>query len=114
MVTIGTDVNLDTCKEEGYMMMKYDGRKPFKPDTSVIIFRYFPEYIRQEMGIKGAGDKMWTRLDTLDVWEVYQSHKAGIDSFAGQAGGFEYPTDWYELLYLADTVDSYCGLDLDS
>jgi hypothetical protein len=108
---IGTDVSLKECKTEGYMMMEYDGRKPFTLDTIVTIFRYYPKYIRKEMGIKGLGRKQWTCTHARDLWFDYQRHKKDIQSFADyHIEDINEIKDYYDLLNLCDIVDAYLGL----
>ena len=108
---IGTDISLRVCKEEGYTMAKYDGRIPFTLDTEVEFFKYLPEYIREEMGLKGLGEKLWTRMTARELWEDYQSHKVGIQSFADyHVEDINEIKTYYDLLYLVDIVDAYIGI----
>lgn len=108
---IGTDVSLKVCKDEGYMMMEYDGRKPFTLDTEVELFKYYPEYIRKEMNIKGLGRKQWTTTSTRDLWEDYQRHKKGIQSFADyHVEDINEIKGYYDLLHLGDIIDAYIGI----
>lgn len=111
---LGTDMSIRECKDSGYTMIKYDGRKKYTHNREVIVFRYLPDYIRDEQGIKGDGEKLWTRVNTNDVWKLYQDHKSGIQSFADyHIEDINQLVDYYDLLNLADLVDANCGLDTD-
>lgn len=107
MKTIGTDLSLDVCKAEGYMMMQYDARKKFNKDEYYRLFNYYPEYCEDVAGT------MLT--DTMQNWsnlvEIYEQHKEGINSFAetDQHVNFNDP-DYYDFLTLADEINAYCGL----
>jgi hypothetical protein len=108
---IGTDISLRECKAEGYMMAKYDSRKKFTLDTEIIFFEYLPEYIREEMGIKGLGEKRWTRMSTTDLWEMYQYRKEGIQSCCDyHVDNINELTSYLDALFLADNINGYIGL----
>ena len=101
---IGTDVSLDVCKGEGYMMMNTLGDKKLDVDKSYPVFSY------------------WPGTDTLDVdttysWkdalEKYERHKTGIDRFADDMPERMKTKDpsFNDLLQATDTISHYCGLD---
>ena len=101
---IGTDVSLSVCKAEGYMIIEFDGRKPFTPKTEIRCIVYWPEYDHF------AGELMLSDYwDAESLWEVYQDNKQGIDSFIG--GSHEFPTDYHEFLHLASDTNQYVGLN---
>lgn len=106
---IGTDVSLEVCKNEGYLMLEMDGK--FTPDKYIRLFRHYPDYCIEEspyLAEKMILDGKFT-LDQLI--EIYQSKKASIDKFTGMEYSIkskEY--DYYSFLSLADSIDSYLGL----
>ena len=109
MKIIGTDVSLNVCKNVGYLMMQFDARKPFQADREVRLFSYYPDYcISESPELKGVYLQN-TIMDANDVWRIYLSNQKGIDSCCGIT--HEFPKDYYDLLWLASDVSSYCGLN---
>lgn len=116
---IGTDASMSICKTDGYMIMDYKVRElmpkgVLNPDCSVRFIKHIPDYIKEEINWC-IGMPAFTTDATVsanDVWELYLSHKEGIDSMCGFEGDREFPKDPYDLLSIADEVDSYCGLNL--
>ena len=107
---IGTDINLKECEEAGYTMAQYDD-EPFTLDTEIEFFKYLPEYIREELHIKGLGNKYWTRMSTRELWDIYQDHKPGIQSFSGyNVEDINQLTTYWDALNLADIIDAYIGI----
>ena len=47
MRKIGTDIDLDTCKAEGYLMIEFDARKKFKTSEDYRILAHAPDYIEE-------------------------------------------------------------------
>lgn len=112
---IGTDVSIKECKDSGYMMIQYDGRKKFNQNEYYTFIQYLPDYIRKESHLTLAQAKQWTTANVKDIWELYQDHKTGIQSFADyHVENMEDIKDYYDLLNLADIVNAYCGIGLDS
>lgn len=118
---IGTDVNLSTCYEEGYLVMEYKKRelfsgrgkdKIFNKDCAVRFLRHLPEYQRTEL-TRFPTNSLFLDIDLSaeDVWEMYLRDKESIDETCGVEGGYSFPTDEYELLNLASDVDMYRGLN---
>jgi hypothetical protein len=119
---IGTDVSLQTCRDEGYMVIEFavrelypNGRKNgIDKEHCVNFTKSYPDYIRKEMGWS-PGDSM-ILLDVDYSWndliEIYQKHKKGIDSMIGASYDVENiePTE-YDILNLGSDIDAYCGLD---
>jgi hypothetical protein len=114
MRTIGTDVSLKVCKQEGYLMMQFDARKKFNPETDYNIFGYYPDYVISEA--KGTIPKDALIVDTVISWKelqaIYAKHKEGIDKFSDDMPEImsKGNPDFYDLLNAAATVNSYCGL----
>ena len=123
---IGTDVNLWTCRAEGYLMMEYNSRKLIKKgvlqkDVAVTFtatagyhshnaegHALNNEYTRANGVLAVDVDMCWD-----DVMELYEQHREGISRFAGHtecAPNFDNPTV-YDFLQLADDVRCYCGLN---
>lgn len=119
MKIVGTDISLDVCRAEGYLMMQYDGRKKFDKQEMYRVFRTLPDYIQEEIyGAKKMSEipeQEKYATDTLISWEdtveIYMRHKKEIDDFAetNKHVNFDNP-DHQDLLWLADNVDAYCGL----
>lgn len=112
---IGLDISIQTCRDEGYMVMEYTVRD-FKKDPLNTLCTFtcsYPDYVRGEMGWK-VGDSIMSMdvdLDYLDLYEMYIDNQAGIDSFIGGEHKFiENPVP-YNLLLLASDINSYCGLE---
>jgi hypothetical protein len=116
---IGTDVSLDVCRAEGYLMMDYKKRElfvngVFQKDCYVRFITHAPGYILEEMhgtsrpvGVKTIS--LDVELTAQDVWERYREYWKAIDSSTGCKN--EFPTNEHELLNLACDVSSYSGLE---
>jgi len=103
---IGTDISLAECKESGYLMMEYKGRK-FDPSQQVKFIRCYDRYT--EFPFEYLKHEVW--LDTGCVWESYESHKQGIDKCCDcDFKSIDDIKTWYDLLHLADVTDAYCGI----
>lgn len=103
---IGTDVSLQVCKSEGYLMVKKNG--PFNPSKQYRIFGYFPSYTHLKGQIAIDTNISWDELT-----EIYEANKQGIDSFSDdmpQLMSIKEPT-YYSLVSAASTINSYCGLN---
>jgi len=104
---IGTDISIAVCKAEGYLMLKFDGRKKFTKKSRVNVFAYYPHYCNLPNELI---------LDTIvtfaELEEIYNAKKAELDRFAetNEAVNFENPTI-YDLLNLASDINAYCGLE---
>lgn len=123
---IGTDASLQICLEEGYLTMEYKKRELMPKGVldklySVRFVQSVPDYILKEqygtasrrvVSIKGGQINLTSvSLCANDIWEKYQSYKKSIDKYSGTSEGFEFPTNEFELLGLADDVNGYCGLE---
>jgi len=114
---IGTDISIKECRDVGYLVMEFkvkelfpDGKnKPLDPDCLCHFTRSFPLYMRDPFAGKEGYYVVNVGLTANIVWESYQDAKQGIDKFTGES--FSFPTTEYELLHLADSVDTYCGLE---
>lgn len=109
---IGEDVSIQTCRDEGYMVMDYPVHK-FKRDPTFVDCRFtksLPDYVREgEVGQPMMVIDVW--LNYEDLWEMYLEHKASIDSMIGGSHPKKDEPDPYDLLSLASDIDSYCGLE---
>ena len=105
MKTLGTDISLDVCKGEGYLMVQFDARRKFTKNLEVRFIRYWPDYD------KLAGEILVDTFSCLsDVWGAYQGDKKGIDSFADMDyNDINEISDIYTFLHFADSVDAYNG-----
>jgi hypothetical protein len=109
---IGTDASLSECYREGYLVMEYKKRElmpkgVFNKDCVVRFIEYIPEHLREKV----FGDYYLTTDVSLSfnaVFEQYERYKESIDSSSGYT--FQEPESEYDLLTLADNVNSYCGL----
>ena len=115
---IGTDIDLDTCIEEGYTMIEFDRSKLFPNgkilDKECYVNAIFPtpKYILEEMNITENEDHTHKNINVTwnEVYEIYLNSKESIDSFCGQSLSTNNPNE-YDLVYLISTVDSYCGIE---
>ena len=107
MKTIGTDINLDVCKAEGYTMIQFDARKKFTKDMQIRVFDYCPEYC-EEIGGQIMTD---TNYSFRELEKLYKKHEAGLNSFAetNKFINFDNP-GYYDFLSLASDLLAYCGL----
>ena len=116
---IGTDVSLETCRKEGYLMMEFKKRElivkgDLQKDINVEFIRHYPDYYLEEkygtenpVGVPRIMTSI--NLSANDVWESYKSDKESIDKMVGFYQ--EFPTNEYELLSLASDIDGYKGID---
>ena len=108
---IGTDISIQTCRDEGYTTMTYDGREKFTSESDCTFYLTLPKYIRDEIGFKVTSKikHIVGFFNYTDLWEFYTENKKEFDLFAGTVSEFtETPTP-YDCLYLADTMNSYNG-----
>lgn len=112
---IGTDISLDECKREGYMMMEYEEGSVFDKDKQYDIFCYYPEYLIKES--KGTFLEGAKAIDTTVSWNeclrLYKKHETGINKFADDMKAImrKHKPLFSDLLAAADTLNIYCGLD---
>lgn len=106
MKTIGTDVSLDCCKAEGYLMVQFDARKKFTPEMEVKFIRYWPEYNFLDGEIAAEG-----YFSLADVWESYLMDQESINNFADMNyKDISEIDNIYEFLHFTDSVDAYNGV----
>jgi len=119
---IGTDINLSTCRAEGYLMMEFNKNKLIKKGKLVqdcdVNFKATLGYLSHDENGKplypseSNNYQLNVSMCWNDVCEIYKDKKAAIDSFAetDKHINFDNPTE-YDLLNLASDVNSYCGLE---
>ena len=108
MRTIGIDVNLDVCKNEGYAMIQYDARKKFNPLAEYCIFYYLPDYMDNNKKRTPSFKSYYTFNELL---EIYTRHKKDIDDFAETNKNINFLNpDYCDFLNLASDLIAYCGL----
>ena len=111
METIGLDIDMETNIEEGYGMLDYNPNIKIEKDTYIRFYQYYPEYII----IEGNMEKDTLMIDTMvswnDLFETYTKHKESIDSFIGSTYENNNDISVYDILSLADTIQSYKGLE---
>lgn len=117
IAVIGTDVDLRTNVDEGYMIAQYDPRKKFTLDSDIKLIQYYPAYIREEMEergqkIKGAGKRVVdTTVTPREIWSDYMAHKKQIDNFADtKLKNINEIKDPYSAMNLADSIQAYNGV----
>jgi len=116
---IGTDINIKTCKKEGYTIIDFKvsdlenkKNKSINPDAKIRVIQYYPDYLKYEnpSAFNNFGQP-YTMLDEIvtleSVWELYTKYKEGIENLIGDS--ISYPTDRYELLNLIDSIIAYLG-----
>lgn len=115
---IGTDISLLTCRAEGYLVAEAPVRG-FNDETEIHFTQSVPDDV-PELGWKGGRfpvrcpDNQYpymedTWLSVNDLWEMYQTNKAGIDSATGDIWENK-PVTLHEALRLASSINAYCGL----
>lgn len=116
---IGTDVSLDVCRNEGYLMMEFKKRELIKkgvldPECDVRFYQHLPDYCLREtygterpVGTPTICLNVW--LNANDIWDLYQRNAKSIDETCG-INDREFPQDEYDLLSLASDIDGYSGL----
>jgi hypothetical protein len=77
----GTDIDLDTCINEGYLIVDFDMRKKLNNDTWIDFYMYYPEYVLKDN--PGLDKKKTYNLSLNDLIEAYRENKESIDSFIG-------------------------------
>ena len=114
---IGTDIDLDTCFEEGYTVIEFDRAELF-PDGKTLDKECYvkaifpiPKYILEEMNI-AENNHVHKNINVTwnEVYEIYIDRKKGIDSFCGDSLSTNNPNK-YDLVNLISIVDSYCGIE---
>lgn len=104
---LGTDVNLDTCKEEGYLMVEFDENIEFNKDTEYYLFSYYGYQIPSSF------DKLYVDCSYSfnQLVELYNKNKDSINSCCDTESNVNFinPTI-YDLLNLANDVECYQGL----
>ncbi|RLA62118.1 MAG: hypothetical protein DRQ78_08280 [Epsilonproteobacteria bacterium] len=111
---IGTDISIEVCRAEGYMVMDYpvhDFRKN-SCTTDCRFTKSYPDYIREEMGWSVGQPIMIldVYLNWEDLYEMYLENKESIDHFIGGEYFETNNPSPYNLLNLASDIDMYCGL----
>ena len=91
---IGSDADIETCYEEGYMIVSAPCE--YRPD---VIARYF-------IPMPGGqdGDLFGTRKTGRELWERKRN-------WLNDDTAFDIPCDWYEALALAQELDQIGILD---
>jgi|TARA_Y100000296_G_C5084186_1_gene211518 hypothetical protein len=115
--SVGTDIDLDVCMEEGYTVIEFD-RAALFPDGKTLDKECYvkaifptPEYILKELNItKDKHIHKNISVNWSEVYEIYTDKKKGIDSFCGNSLSTNNPNE-YDLVYLISTVNSYCGIE---
>lgn len=109
--TIGTDVSIEVCKNEGYLMLDWNPSIPFDPETPYNVYAFYPDYIREEFNISDETKMLDTFISFNALLEIYDRHKEGVNSFAetDETVNFKNP-GIYDLLNLASDLNAYCGI----
>lgn len=108
MKTIGTDMSLDVCKQEGYLMVKFDNSKEFDRSENYNVFAYMPAYATEGTKPEKIVDT-FVSFDELAI--TYLRNRERINSFADTDSNVDFnsPTI-YDLLNLASDINAYQGL----
>jgi hypothetical protein len=109
MKTIGTDVSLEVCRNEGYTMIQFDARKKFNSKSGYRVFAHLPKYARE--GYVGEKTIMYDTETTFEeMKEHYLENKDGFNSFSETNihVDFDNPSH-YDFLNLASDLMAYGG-----
>jgi hypothetical protein len=105
---IGTDMSLAVCKEEGYLMAKFDARIKYDHLVDIEFIQYLPKYCREESHLTLDEAKQWTRMDTVMLWDEYQRAKNAIQSCCDyHVENIADIKTYYDALHLADAINGY-------
>lgn len=100
--TIGTDMSLDVCNDEGYLQMETSGK--FNPETPYRIFCTFPEHT----GLTGY------RVDCPYSWnDLIKKYEARKDEMIKDYEDIQLivaTPNFYSMLQLADSISFYTEL----
>lgn len=123
---IGTDINLYTCRAEGYLMMEFNSKKLAKngklDKDCYVRFTATSGYLAWNNDGKLLPPQLRKTdayiLDVSynfnDLINMYYQNKKGIDSccdYENCKPDFENPNE-YDMLNLASDINCYCGLNL--
>ena len=103
---IGTDVSLEVCKTEGYLIIECDPADlvTFDPTKTFTFERWLPDYVPIRSNVN---EPYLGHHSATDLWEMYISRFEHIDQFTGDT--YTFPDSVYELLTLADAIESCYG-----
>ena len=107
---IGTDASLKECKKMGYLMMQYTGIK-VNPNRPYLFFSYNHDDF--EVNPKDKKISFSILCNLLNLIELYKIYKEGVDEMQDWDFSLD-PRDYdsfEKVLDLADSLNSYCGLD---
>jgi len=125
---IGTDVNLYTCRAEGYTVIEFkvadlfpNGRKAGIDKTHPVhVTQSFPERWTDSGKPQTGYEKhelyaLDTYIDWKSAFGLYRQFEQGINKFAGIASLQDWGIDTsnpnaYDLLTIIDIVTAYCGI----
>lgn len=108
---IGSDVSLDVCINEGYLMLNKNGK--FNYNACYSVFAFVPDYIMAKSNETEHSLITNTSISVVEAIEIYKRFKLGIDSFIGDTHSTnksDYKS-YYDLLSLCDSINPYCGLN---
>lgn len=122
---IGTDINLYTCRAEGYLMMEFNKNKLIKKGKldkdRYVNFTATSGYLAWNNNGKLLPPQMRkceayilnVSCTFNDLLDMFKQNEKGISNFADYEHckpDFENPTE-YDMLNLASDIYSYCGLN---
>lgn len=113
---IGTDISLDVCKAEGYLMVETQGE--FQASHAYRVFAYFPEWQTKTVyadRLAASGEEIFA-VDTRISWDeakrIFEANREALSAFADDMPSLmstATPT-YYTLVQAADTINGYQGL----
>lgn len=117
---IGTDISLNVCKHEGYMIMEYVSREllvkgKLQKDARCEFYQYWPEYCMEEKGYTVIGDGR-CMSDSMEgsYWTANGHQPMPSKQFCSWPKLLDecYSAQDIWELYLQDqeSIDSVCGL----
>lgn len=97
---MGTDISIQVCKEEGYLMMDKPRRK-YNHNVDV-------RFIEQNNYYGYRREDTW---NTIDLWDSYERSKSGIQSCCDyHVESIDEIKSYWDMLVLADAINGYKGI----
>ena len=115
---IGQDVSIQTCWDEGYMVMDYPVYK-FRKDPKNVLCTFtksYPLYVRRQLCWSVTKCIIYLDMDYSwnDLYDIYKQHEEGVNNMIGAVVGCTYADielpELYQVLNLASDLDMYCGI----
>lgn len=104
---IGTDVSLDVCYHEGYMMGIFHNDDDFDRETDYRLIQYYPEWVRENHHRGRSIKQLDIHLSFNDLVDIYKENRESVNSIADTENyvNFDDPCE-YDFLHLASDLQA--------